>query len=88
MSLNSNKMYHGCSSCYVDGTMALISKNGSCGTPTDYPFWKDVEDVSNNARTRNQLKRRTPAPKAYINSYFEYKSLPRDNPEQTNSEQN
>ena len=86
MSLNSNKIYHGCGLCYVDGTMALISKNGGCGTPTDYPFWKDEEDVPNNVRTRNQLKRRTPAPKSYINSYLEYKSLPRDNPEQTNSD--
>ena len=46
---------------YVRETMALISKNGSCGTPTDYPFWKDVEDVYNNVRTRNELKRRTSA---------------------------
>ena len=68
------------------GTMALTSKNGSCRTPTEYPFWKDIEDVSNNVRTRNQLKRRNPAPKSYINSYFEYKSLPRDIPEQTNSD--
>ena len=69
MSLNSNKIYLGCGLCYVDGTMALISKNGSCRTPNDYLCWKDVEDVSNNVRTRNQPKRRTPAPKSYINSY-------------------
>ena len=49
-------------------------------------FWKDVEDVSNKVRIRNQLKRRTPAPKSYINSSFESKGLPRDNPEQTNSD--
>ena len=86
MSLNSNTIYHGCGLCYVNGTMALISKNGGCITPTDYPFQKDVEDVSNNVRTRNQLKRRTPATKSYINSYFESNNLPRDNPEQTNSD--
>ena len=40
MSLNSNKIYHGCALCYVDGTMALISKNGGCRTPADYPFFE------------------------------------------------
>ena len=38
MSLNSNKIYHGCALSYVDGTMALISKNGGCRTPADYSF--------------------------------------------------
>ena len=38
MSLNSNTIYPGCGLCYVNGTMALISKNGGCITPTDYPF--------------------------------------------------
>ena len=62
MSQNLNVSYHGCGACYFDGTLPLISKQGSCSSPIEHPVWKDPADVTDGVNTRNQLKRRKFAP--------------------------
>ena len=49
--------YNSCGTCYADGTLQLISRNGGCYKPTTYPFWKEPKDVINRVSTRSQLKK-------------------------------
>ena len=49
-------VYHGCGSCYYDGTNRIVAKNRRCINPTYNPFWKKTNDVRNEVETRAQLK--------------------------------
>ena len=75
MSQNLNVSYHGCGACYFDGTLPLISKQDSCSSPTEHPFWKDPWDVTDGINSRNHLKRGKFAPPSYIDAYFDYKIM-------------
>ena len=51
MSKEFKVLYYGCGACYYDRTLLLDTKE-HCSRPTEYPFWKDPEDVTNTVRTR------------------------------------
>ena len=63
--------YNSCGTCYADGTLQLISRNGGCYKPTTYPFWKEPEDVINRVSTRQQLKQRSLITNYYIAQYYD-----------------
>ena len=66
--------YHGCGSCYVDGTNLIQSNSRLYFFPTHESFWKDPKDTSNKiARsTRNHLEKKTFATKSYCKRYFNH----------------
>ena len=53
--------YHGCGSCYQDGTNKIVPKNRRCIMQTYNPFWKNPMDVRNRVEKRAQLEIKTKA---------------------------
>ena len=62
--------YHGCGTCYADGTLPIISKDGGCYNPKTYPFWKHPADATDKVNTRLQLKQKRHVTPSYIASYY------------------
>ena len=62
--------YHGCGTCYADGTLPIISKDGGCYNPKTYPFWKHPADAIDKVNTRLQLKQKRHVAPSYIASYY------------------
>ena len=62
--------YHGFGTCYADGTLPIISKDGGCYNPKTYPFWKHPADATDKVNTRLQLKQKRHVAPSYIASYY------------------
>lgn len=65
-------VYHGCGSCYYDGTNRIVAKNRRCINPTYNPFWKKTNDVRNKVETRAQLKLKSIVTESYIKTYLKF----------------
>ena len=65
-------VYHGCGSCYYDGTNRIVAKNRRCINPTYKPFWKKTNDVCNKVETRAQLKLKSIVTESYIKTYLKF----------------
>lgn len=65
-------VYHGCGSCYYDGTNRIVAKNRRCINPTYNPFWKKTNDVRNKFETRAQLKLKSIVTESYIKTYLKF----------------
>ena len=59
----STQVFHGCCRKNADGTNRIIEKGKHCLTPTSYPFWKQIPDISTSTiHTRSQeQKQQQPA---------------------------
>ena len=57
--------YHGCGSCYQDGTNKIVPKNRRCIMQTYNPFWKNPMDVRNRVEKRAQLEIKTKASRKF-----------------------
>ena len=65
-------VYHGCGSCYYDGTNRIVAKNRRCINPTYNPFWKKTNDVRNKVETRAKLKLKSIVTDSYIKTYLKF----------------
>ena len=55
----------------ADGTNRIIEKGKRCLTPTSYPFWKRIPDISTNTiRTRCQEQKQKIASRGEYNRYL------------------
>ena len=66
--------YHGCGTCYIDGTNALEGTRRKCFAPIYNPSWKEPCNTSNRIAnsTRSQLKKNSIATRSYCKKYFQY----------------
>ena len=55
--LTMDKIYHGFSIGYSDGSNIIIKKDENCIIPTAKCFWKDPHDVINIVKTRSQTEK-------------------------------
>ena len=55
--LTMDKIYHGFSIGYSDGSNIIIKKDENCIIPTAKCFWKDPHDVINIIKTRSQTEK-------------------------------
>ena len=62
--------YHGCGSCYMDGTRKIVPKNRKCIQLTFEAFWKNTIDVNNKVEMRNRLKHKTKATFDNVKRYY------------------
>ena len=69
------RLYHGCSTVYKDGTRMLIGKGQDCVLSTNYLFWKLPEEVESKIETRSMLKRKKLASLKYILDYENSKKI-------------
>ena len=68
--------YHGCGTCYIDGTNVLEGTTTKCFFPIHNPFWKEPCDTSNRIAysTRNQLPQEATA-KSILNTVKDTKKV-------------
>ena len=60
-----------------EGTNKLLNIGEKCLTPTDKPFWKYPEDVSNGVKTRSQERNQKKVTNTLFDKYFKQKDIQR-----------
>ena len=70
-------IYHGCMLKNKDGTNKLIEKGKSCIYRTANPFWKYIEDIPADVKTRSQAKKQKKVKKSDFDKYFKQKDIKR-----------
>ena len=70
--MSQDDLYHGCWTVYEDGTRCLIKSNWGkkCVCPTNYLFWKLLEDLESRVQTMSEEMGKKLASKRYIKNYF------------------
>ena len=67
----STQVFHGCCRKNADGTSRIIEKGKRCLTPTSYPFWKRIPDISTSTiRTRSHKQKQKIASRGEYNRYL------------------